>query len=171
MPVLHYIIYIFQHKDVWTSPTDVKPACREARLMHSFGLINTDWLWGLITLYLLRITLKWFSIFCIIPDSLNTNVGQTRWNPMFPRQADKKCQEEACTFKGQATGKGLWVGFCCVWQLSVRACCLLLSLHFQNTQRRYSGHSVSLKVDTTAAARLETCWDFELMKPLYHCVC
>lgn len=25
---------------------------------------------------------------------------------MFPRQVDKKCQEETCTFKGQATGKG-----------------------------------------------------------------
>lgn len=44
---------------------------------------------------------------------------------MFPRQVDKKHQEETCTFKGQATGKGLWVSFCCVsvqWQLSVRAC-------------------------------------------------
>lgn len=25
---------------------------------------------------------------------------------MFPRRVDKKCQEETCTFKGQATGKG-----------------------------------------------------------------
>lgn len=31
---------------------------------------------------------------------------------MFPRQVDKKCQEETCTFKGKATGKGLWLGFC-----------------------------------------------------------
>lgn len=70
---------------------------------------------------------------------------------MFPRQVDKKCQEETCTFKGQATGKGLWVGFCCVqWQLSVRACCLPLSLQFQNTRRRKSGYSVNQEVDTTA---------------------
>lgn len=90
-------------------------------------------------------------IFCIIPDSLNTNFGPRGWNPMFPRQVDKKCQEETCTFKGQATGKGLWVGFCCVqWQLSVRACCLPLSLQFQNTRRRKSGYSVNQEVDTTA---------------------
>lgn len=83
-------------------------------------------------------TLKWF----ISPASCQTVWTQTvcgpwRWNPMFPRQVDKKCQEETCTFKGQATGKGLWVGLCCVqWQLSVRACCLLLSLQFQNRKKK-----------------------------------
>lgn len=38
------------------------------------------------------------------------------------------------------------------WQLSVRACCLLLCLQFQNTRRRKSGHSVNPEVDTAAAA-------------------
>lgn len=51
-------------------------------------------------------------IFCIVPRSLNTNFGPRRWNSTFPRQVNKKCQEETCTFKGKATGKGLWVGFC-----------------------------------------------------------
>lgn len=51
-------------------------------------------------------------IFCIVSRSLNTNFGPRRWNSMFPRRVNKKCQEETCTFKGKATGKGLWVGFC-----------------------------------------------------------
>lgn len=40
------------------------------------------------------------------PDCLNSKHGPGGWNPLFPRQVDKKCQEETCTFKGQATGKG-----------------------------------------------------------------
>lgn len=51
-------------------------------------------------------------IFCIVSRSLNTNFGPRRWNSTFPRRVNKKCQEETCTFKGKATGKGLWVGFC-----------------------------------------------------------
>lgn len=49
---------------------------------------------------------------CIFPDCLISKCGPGGWNPMFPRRVDKKCQEETCTFKGQATGKGLWEGFC-----------------------------------------------------------
>lgn len=84
-------------------------------------------------------------ISCIIPDSLNTNCGPGGRDPIFPRQVDKKCQEEACIFKGHATGKGLWVGFCSVqWQLSVGACCFHLSLQFQNTRRRKSVSALSI---------------------------
>ena len=32
---------------------------------------------------------------------------------MFPRQVDKKCQEETCTFKGKATGKDFVGRFVC----------------------------------------------------------
>lgn len=77
-----------------------------------------------------------FDRFCRIPHGLKKNFRPRGWNPVFPRQADKKCQEETCTFKGQATGKGLWVGFCCVWQLSVRACCLLPSLRLPKQPKK-----------------------------------
>lgn len=150
--ILHYIIYIFQYEilrrcitALWSTPQTSKQ--------------RTEWL--ILTLRINDLVpplndIEVVYIFCIIQDSLNTNFGPRGWIPMFPRQVDMKCQEETRTFKGQATGNSLWVGFCCVhWQLSVRACCLLQSLQFPNARKIKSGHSVNLEVDTSAASRLK----------------
>lgn len=91
-------------------------------------------------------------IFCIVSRSLNTNFGPRRWNSTFPRRVNKKCQEETCTFKGKATGKGLWVGFC-----AMAALCqgLLPSPEPpvpKHPKKKMRPFCQSVKVDTTAAA-------------------
>lgn len=69
---------------------------------------------------------------------------------MFPRQVDKKRQEEACTIKGDATGKGLWVGFCVMAAL----CQGLLPPSASSCKAPEEANQAKLKFDTSDDERL-----------------
>lgn len=110
------------------------------------------------TLYLPWMTLKWF----ISPASSS----QTVWTQTVDqedgiqcsqRQVDKKRQEETRTFKGPATGKGLWVGLCSLSGLAAS----LWASRSKTPQEEISGRSVSVTVDTHAAwvGGLALCWE------------
>lgn len=78
------------------------------------------------------------------------NFGPGGWNSVFPRQVDKKCQEETCTIKGNATGKGLWVSFCAMAAL----CQGLLDPSASSSKPPEEANQASQKVDTSADERL-----------------